>query len=115
MAGQLWVVSTPIGNLGDITPRAVKVLQSMHGVAAEDDRVTRKLLHHLGLNVPIYSLHQANEGRVSSTILQRLLCGEDWAVVSDAGTPLIQDPGLLLVQKAIRSGVMVRPYRALVR
>ena len=97
-SGTLYVVATPIGNLGDLTARAAEVLASVDRIAAEDTRHTRILLQHIGVSKRLFSLHQHNERARSRQIIDSLLRGEDIALVSDAGTPLISDPGYLLVR-----------------
>ena len=93
MAGTLFVVATPIGNLEDITFRAVRVLREASVVAAEDTRRTGLLLHHFGISVPLISLHEHNEGQRAELLIGRLNRGESVALVSDAGTPAVSDPG----------------------
>ena len=97
--GTLYVVATPIGNLDDLTPRAARVLGQVSRVAAEDTRHSGRLLAHLGLNKPMLSLHEHNEARRVDTLDRYLAAGEDIALISDAGTPLISDPGFLLVRE----------------
>lgn len=101
--------STPIGNLEDITLRALRVLREVALIAAEDTRHTRKLLQHYGIETPVTSFHAHNEASKCASIVERLLAGDDVALVSDAGTPLLSDPGLLLVQTAIEAGITVSP------
>src|SRR5262245_17296687 len=91
--GTLYVVATPIGNLGDLSARAAKVLAEVHLIAAEDTRHTRQLLQSCGISTPLTSLHEHNEAHRSSELIARLAAGESIALVSDAGTPLISDPG----------------------
>jgi 16S rRNA (cytidine1402-2'-O)-methyltransferase len=106
--GTLYVVSTPIGNLDDITLRALHVLESAPMIAAEDTRRTLKLLTHFGLHRPLISLHARNEVRQLESILERL--GQhDLALVSDAGTPALSDPGVRLVSAAVAAGYPVVP------
>lgn len=107
--GTLYVCSTPIGNLEDVTLRALRVLREVALIAAEDTRRTRNLLRHYGIATPITSFHAHNEAEKARYILSRLLAGDDVALVSDAGTPLLSDPGLALVQAAIDAGVHVSP------
>lgn len=108
-SGVLWVVATPIGNLDDISQRAVQVLGQVAGIYAEDTRHTRRLLSHLGLDTPLRSLHEHNErGRIDE-VAARLAAGESLALVSDAGTPLISDPGFPLVRALREQGHAVRP------
>lgn len=98
-AGTLYVVATPIGNLADLTPRAVDVLSQVDLVLAEDTRHTAQLLRHCGLSKPLQSLHEHNERQKLESIVQRLQAGESLALVSDAGTPLLSDPGFPLVRR----------------
>lgn len=98
MAGTLYLIATPIGNLGDLSPRAAATLAAVDFIAAEDTRVTVKLLNHLGLKKPMVSYHRHNAGSRGTELAQRLLAGEDCALVTDAGTPAISDPGEDLVR-----------------
>ena len=107
--GVLYVVATPIGNLEDITYRAVRVLGEADLIACEDTRHTRKLLDHYGIRKPTISYHDHNEGERSEELARRLLAGESVALVSDAGVPLVSDPGYRLVQTAIAQGIPVQP------
>jgi 16S rRNA (cytidine1402-2'-O)-methyltransferase len=107
--GRLYVVATPIGNLGDTTTRAVETLRSVDAIAAEDTRRTRKLLSHFEIRTPLLAYHEHNEERAARGIVERLVRGDSIALVSDAGTPLVSDPGFRLVQLAIASGVEVVP------
>lgn len=109
MPGSLYVVATPIGNLDDITLRALKVLKSVTAIAAEDTRRTAILLRHFGISTPVTSLHEHNEHRKLPVLLAALGRGDDLALVSDAGTPLISDPGQRLVQSAAGRGFSVIP------
>jgi 16S rRNA (cytidine1402-2'-O)-methyltransferase len=109
MPGTLFVVATPIGNLEDITMRALRVLGEVAVVAAEDTRRTGNLLRHFGIETRLLSLHEHNEHERAAPLVARLLAGESIAVVSDAGTPGVSDPGLLLVKAAIAAGVRVEP------
>lgn len=109
MAGTLHVVATPIGNLEDMTFRAVRVLREVAVIAAEDTRRTGQLLRHFGISTPVVSLHQHNEGLRTSGLVDRLRRGESVALVSDAGTPAVSDPGSGLVQAAVEAGVRVEP------
>ena len=107
--GALYVVATPIGNLGDLSPRAREVLGEAALVAAEDTRVAGQLLARIGLRRPLVSLHEHNErGRVAG-LVERLEAGDSVALVSDAGTPLISDPGFPLVRECRRRGIRVSP------
>lgn len=104
----LYVVGTPIGNLGDMTPRAVDVLRSVALIAAEDTRVTRKLTNHFGIDTPLTSCHQHNEADKGEALAQRMLEEDiDLALTTDAGTPCISDPGYGLVQAAVKRGIPV--------
>lgn len=107
--GILYIVATPIGNLKDITRRAVEILESVDWVAAEDTRHTRPLLQYLGMNKTLISLHEHNEKSRSEQLLEKLRNGENGALVSDAGTPLINDPGYYLVKLLREKGVDVVP------
>lgn len=109
MAGQLFVVATPIGNLGDISYRAVEILRGVAAIACEDTRQTRRLLNHYGIATPLVSYHEHNEAARAAELLHRLQAGEDIALVSDAGTPLISDPGFRIVSLAVAAGVKVVP------
>jgi 16S rRNA (cytidine1402-2'-O)-methyltransferase len=106
-SGILFVVATPIGNLDDISSRARSVLRDVTVIAAEDTRRTRGLLDHIGVSTPLVSLHEHNEPRRAAEIVQRLAAGESVALVSDAGTPLISDPGYRLVALARERGIAV--------
>ncbi|HKT10142.1 MAG TPA: 16S rRNA (cytidine(1402)-2'-O)-methyltransferase [Gemmatimonadaceae bacterium] len=108
-AGRLYVVSTPIGNLGDFSVRAVDVLRSVNAVLAEDTRHSRHLLEHYEISTPLISHHEHNEARETPRILGRLAGGESFALVSDAGTPLVSDPGARLVRAALDAGIVVVP------
>ncbi|MGP4845706.1 16S rRNA (cytidine(1402)-2'-O)-methyltransferase [Marinobacter sp. 1Y8] len=108
-SGTLFIVATPIGNLGDITHRAAEVLGSVDCVAAEDTRHSRKLLQVLGIQKPLLALHDHNEREKSGALLDRIAAGESVALVSDAGTPLISDPGYVLVKEARSRGIAVSP------
>ena len=104
----LYVVGTPIGNLGDMTPRAVEMLRSVALIAAEDTRVTRKLTNHFGIDTPLTSCHQHNEADKGEALAERMLEeGIDLALTTDAGTPCISDPGYGLVQAAVKRGIPV--------
>jgi 16S rRNA (cytidine1402-2'-O)-methyltransferase len=107
--GTLYVVSTPIGNLGDITHRAVEVLGSVAAVLAEDTRHSRALLERYKITTPVQSYHEHNEARATPGLLARLQDGESLALISDAGTPLVSDPGARLVRSAIAAGIPVSP------
>jgi 16S rRNA (cytidine1402-2'-O)-methyltransferase len=105
--GTLFVVSTPIGNLGDMTFRAVETLKRVAAVLAEDTRHTRKLLAHFGIQNQLVAYHDHNKERVTPSIIERLRGGKDLALVSDAGTPGISDPGYYLLRAAIAGGITV--------
>jgi 16S rRNA (cytidine1402-2'-O)-methyltransferase len=109
MPASLYVVSTPIGNLNDITLRALSTLKSVGLIAAEDTRRTSILLRHFGITTPTTSLHEHNEHQKLPQLLQKLADGQDVALVSDAGTPLVADPGQRLVAAAIEKGIRVIP------
>jgi len=108
-AGSLFVVSTPIGNMGDFSFRAVEVLRAAAVVLAEDTRHSRTLLAHYEITTPMVSYHEHNEARSIPRIIERLSSGEDVALISDAGTPLLSDPGERLVRAAIEAGIAVVP------
>lgn len=108
-AGTLHVVATPIGNLGDISARALEILRTVAAVCAEDTRHTRQLLAHFGIERPLLALHQHNEDAQAAQLIARLLGGDTLALVSDAGTPLVSDPGYRLVRAARAAGVRVSP------
>ena len=105
--GTLYMVPTPVGNLKDMTFRAIEVLQSVQTVLAEDTRVTGNLLKHYSIATKLFALHQNNEHRMVERIVERLAQGEDMAMVTDAGTPGISDPGFLLVREAVKTGITV--------
>ncbi len=107
--GTLFLVATPIGNLEDITARALRVLREAAVIAAEDTRVTRKLLAHFDIHTPLTAYHEYSTDAREDALLARLLRGESVALVSDAGTPAISDPGADLVALAVRNGVRVEP------
>lgn len=107
--GILYVVATPIGNLGDLSPRAIEVLAGVDVVAAEDTRHSGRLLQHLGLNKTMVALHDHNERERAAGVLDRIERGGQVALISDAGTPLISDPGYVLVKEARVRGLKVVP------
>ncbi len=109
MAGVLYVVGTPIGNLEDLSIRAQRILQTAGVIACEDTRQSSKLMAAAGAHRPLLSLHEHNESQRCHELVTRLLQGEDIALISDAGTPLISDPGYRLVEAAIEAGVTVSP------
>lgn len=108
-AGALYVVATPIGNLADMTLRAIHLLGLVDAVACEDTRVTGRLLHHLGLDKPLITLHQHNEHAAAQQVIARLAAGERVAYASDAGTPAVSDPGAALVAAVVAAGHRVVP------
>lgn len=107
--GTLYVVATPIGNLEDISARALRVLREVALIAAEDTRHSARLLQHFGIGTPLAACHEHNEREQGSRLVLRLLAGDDLALISDAGTPLISDPGYHLVRNARAAGVRVVP------
>lgn len=109
MAGELYVVATPIGNLGDMVPRAVEVLHAVDLIAAEDTRHSGRLLKHLGIDKPMVAYHDYGDERQVGRIIQALERGQKVALISDAGTPLISDPGYRLVRDVRQRGVTVIP------
>lgn len=108
-AGDLYVVATPIGNLGDMVPRALDILQAVDAVLAEDTRHSGRLLAHFGVTTPMQAYHDYSDERQLQKILEQLLAGRDLALITDAGTPLIADPGYRLVREARRMGSRVIP------
>ena len=109
MIGKLYLVATPIGNLEDITLRAIKILETVDIIAAEDTRHTLKLLNHLNISKPLFSYHRHNEQIKSQNIIDKLLEGKNIALVSDAGTPVISDPGEEVVKLALYNNIEVIP------
>ena len=107
MAGTLYVVGTPIGNLGDFSPRAVQVLSEVDFIAAEDTRVTIKLLNHFGIKKPMVSYYEHNRTERGAVLIERMLNGENCALVSDAGMPIISDPGEDLTLRCHENGIQV--------
>lgn len=107
--GVLYLCATPIGNLEDITLRALRVLREVAVIAAEDTRQTKKLLDHYGITTPLLSYHEHNERQRAAEVLSLLREGKSVALVTDAGTPLVSDPGLILLQEVIAEGVPVIP------
>ena len=105
----LYVVATPIGNLGDLTERAREVLAACDGVIAEDTRHTGRLLKHLGIHKPLHALPAFDEAARVAPLVRHLLDGASLALVSDAGTPAVSDPGAALVRRAVEAGVQVIP------
>ena len=107
--GQLFIVATPIGNLADFTYRAVETLKTVQLIAAEDTRTSRKLLQHYAIDTPMMAVHEHNETGMVGGLLRRLQAGDDIALISDAGTPLISDPGYRLVHDLSAAGVRIVP------
>jgi 16S rRNA (cytidine1402-2'-O)-methyltransferase len=108
MSGILYLVPTPIGNLKDITLRAIETLQNADGILAEDTRTSGKLLKHYQINTPLRAYHMHNEHKISAALVEQLKAGQSLALITDAGTPGISDPGYLLARKAIDAGVNVQ-------
>jgi 16S rRNA (cytidine1402-2'-O)-methyltransferase len=104
---KLYIVPTPIGNLKDITLRAIEVLQAVDVILCEDTRQSGKLLHHYEISKPLTAIHKMNEYREVEKIVQQIQAGKTFAIISDAGTPIISDPGNLLVSKCIELGIEV--------
>ncbi len=107
--GSLYLVGTPIGNLDDMTFRAIDILKQVDLIACEDTRVTKKLCHHFEIETPLKSYHEHNKQRVTESLIEKLCAGDDIALVSDAGLPLISDPGYELVVRAREENVNVIP------
>lgn len=112
MCGTLYIVATPIGNLNDLTPRAAATFGSVDFIAAEDTRVTLKLLNHLGLKKPLVNYFEHNKREMGEKVLDRIRAGENCALCSDAGMPAISDPGEQLVKDALAQGIPVVPIPA---
>jgi 16S rRNA (cytidine1402-2'-O)-methyltransferase len=108
-AGTLFIVATPIGNLADLSPRALETLKTVAAICAEDTRHTRQLLSHFGIDRPLLALHEHNEESMSERIVERIASGDSLALVSDAGTPLVSDPGFRVVRAARAAGLRVSP------
>ncbi len=108
-AGTLYVVATPIGNLGDMVPRALEVLQAVDLIAAEDTRHSARLMAHFAIDRPLVAYHDHSDNRRGEELLRRLAAGESVALISDAGTPLVSDPGYRLVRAARQQGIAVVP------
>jgi 16S rRNA (cytidine1402-2'-O)-methyltransferase len=108
-SGTLYVVATPIGNLGDMVPRAVEILQTVKAIACEDTRHSKKLLDHFRIDTPLMAYHDHSDKKSSHKILTQLSAGNDIVLISDAGTPLISDPGYRLVLAARQQGINVIP------
>ena len=109
MPGVLYIIATPIGNLEDLTFRALRILKEVDLIAAEDTRHSRRLLDHYGIKTPLTSYHEHNERSKARHLVERLQRGENIALISDAGTPLLSDPGQRLVQEASGAGISVSP------
>jgi 16S rRNA (cytidine1402-2'-O)-methyltransferase len=107
--GLLYIVATPIGNLDDMVPRAVEILQSVSRIIAEDTRHSKKLLQHFSIDTPLQSFHDHSSIKEAEAVIQRVLAGGSIAMISDAGTPLISDPGFPLVRLAHQNGIPVVP------
>jgi 16S rRNA (cytidine1402-2'-O)-methyltransferase len=107
--GTLFVIATPIGNLEELSPRAIRILGEVNCIACEDTRHTRKLLTHFGISTPLTSYYREKEARKSATLLQQLKDGKSIALVSDAGTPGVSDPGAILVSSARQQGIPIVP------
>ena len=109
MSGILYLVATPIGNLEDITLRAIRVLKEVDVIAAEDTRHSLKLLNHLEISKPLISYHRHNEDVKTNVLIEKLLNGENIALITDAGTPAISDPGEFIVKEAIENDIQIVP------
>jgi 16S rRNA (cytidine1402-2'-O)-methyltransferase len=107
--GVLYIVATPIGNLEDLTFRALRILKEVDRIAAEDTRHSRRLLDHYGIKTPLTSYHEHNEQSKARHLVERMQNGENVALISDAGTPVLSDPGHRLVREAIRAGISISP------
>lgn len=107
MAGQLYLCATPIGNLGDMTPRVIETLQSVDLIAAEDTRNSIKLLNHFGIRTSMTSYHEYNKVEKAHTLISRIMEGKNIALITDAGTPAISDPGEVLVQMCKEAGIRI--------
>lgn len=104
---KLYLVPTPVGNMGDMSPRAIETLREADLVLAEDTRTSGKLMHHFGIDTPMQSHHMFNEHRTAEAFVERIQAGQNIALITDAGTPGISDPGFLIARQAIRQGVEV--------
>lgn len=107
MSGKLFIVPTPVGNLEDITLRAIRVLKEVEMVLAEDTRTSKNLLRHLNISTPLQAYHMHNEHKIVEGITDKISAGAHFALVSDAGTPCISDPGFLLVRACVEKGIPV--------
>ncbi|WP_325167623.1 16S rRNA (cytidine(1402)-2'-O)-methyltransferase [Zooshikella ganghwensis] len=108
-SGVLYIVATPIGHLDDFSPRAQRILQQVDLIAAEDTRHSSRLLSHFGITTPMVSYHEHNESQRTEQLLAKLQQGQSIALISDAGTPLISDPGFVVVRNARKAGFQVSP------
>ena len=108
-SGTLYMVATPLGNLGDMTYRAVETLRAVDLIACEDTRTSQTLLAHFDIHKPLVSYHNFNEHKITERLIKRLQAGEDIALISDAGTPSISDPGFVIVREAIAQGINIVP------
>ena len=104
---KLYIVPTPIGNLEDITLRAIRILKEVDLILAEDTRTSRKLLNHYDISTKLYPYHQFNEHKVVAALTERILAGEVMAVITDAGTPGISDPGYLLIRECVKNDIVI--------
>ena len=109
MTGKLYIVATPIGNLADITERAIDILRRVDIIAAEDTRHSARLLSHHGIHTRIIACHEHNESGIAATLVDEMQSGQSIALISDAGTPLVSDPGYRLVRDAIAAGIEISP------
>ena len=107
MAGKLYIVPTPVGNLDDMTPRAIKVLSEVNVILAEDTRTSKTIMAHFKINTPMLSHHKFNEHETTNNVISRLKNGDTIALISDAGTPSISDPGFLLSRECRRNNIIV--------
>lgn len=107
--GTLYIVATPIGNLGDMSPRAIETLRQVNLIAAEDTRHSKHLLVQQGVDTPLQACHEHNEAQLAPRLIERMQAGESIALISDAGTPLMSDPGYRLVRAAHQAGIRVSP------
>ena len=108
-SGTLYMVATPLGNLGDMTYRAVETLRAVDLIACEDTRTSQTLLAHFDIHKPLVSYHNFNEHKITERLIKRLQAGENIALISDAGTPSVSDPGFVIVREAITQGINIVP------
>ena len=108
-SGTLYIVATPLGNLGDMTYRAVETLRAVDLIACEDTRTSQTLLAHFDIHKPLVSYHNFNEHKITERLIKRLQAGENIALISDAGTPSVSDPGFVIVREAITQGINIVP------